>query len=267
MLQGPKPRCIGSYSRYKQTILYKKYIINHFEEHKIEERISKLYYSTDYITPVSKACFTQKLNRLDTQVTENLISAERKFGSDPLKKMISKNSISQYQHMVRYWLTTISGIKTKQDMTSILEKVYKLIDPEMYPHIQEFVDRPQTGLATAKKLLQEAKALSIQTLKIAEELESTMIAEGEEVNPERISTNRTRAKYTKQLYAQIRSRFKPQHGGGISHTLIPADTELTSSNIKLITNPSEIESCIIKRNIAHFGQAHGTPFTLPPMSN
>ena len=267
LLQGPKPRCIGSHSRFKQTILYKKYIINHFEEHKIEERILRLQHYTDHTTPLHRVQFTQLLNRIDTQVTEILISAEKKFGSDPLKKMISNNSIIQLQHMVRYWTTAISGIKTKQDMTPILDKIYRLIDPEMHPHIQEFINRPQTGLATAKKLLQEAKALSIQTLKIAEELEYAMIAEADDVNPAKVSTNRTRAKYTKQLYSQIQSRFKPQHGGGISHILIPADTDINSSNIKLITDPTEVESRIINRNITHFGQAHGTPFTQPPMSN
>ena len=245
LLQGPKPRSVGSHIRFKQTILYKKYIVNHFEEHNIEERSVSML-NMPYNTPEQKVKYTNTLNRLDKQVSEIILSAEKKFGSDPLKKLMRNNEIAQYQQIVRYWHTCISGLKTKQDMTPILTQIYAIIDPEMQPHITDFITRPQTGLKKAQTMLKEAKARSILKLKYEEELEHAMIADADNVSTTRISDNRARAKYTKQLYGQLRSRFKQQHSGGLSHILVPDETDTQSNTMKLITNPKEVESHILK---------------------
>ena len=86
MLQGRKPRSIGSHSRYKQILLYKKYIINHFEEHDIEGRSQQLMNNTPYHTSEEKINLATLLNKLDQQVTEIFLKVEKKFGSDPLKR-------------------------------------------------------------------------------------------------------------------------------------------------------------------------------------
>ena len=40
----------------------------------------------------------------------------------------------------------------------------------------------------------------------------------------------------------------------------------TATSWRTITDPLEIEQCLMMRNCQHFGQAHGTPFTHPPLS-
>ena len=202
VLQGPTPRTIGSHCRYKQTLLYKKYIINNFAEHDIEARSEQLLYQTPYTEQGEKVKLEQLLNKLDTQVTQILLKAEKKFGSDPLKQLIRNNEITQYQHIIRYWITFISGRTHKQNMTSILQGILNLIDPEMRLHIHDFITRPQTGLSKVKQLLQDAKAASALHLKEAEEIEYAMLAEADNVSSERVRDNRTRAKYTKKLFAQ-----------------------------------------------------------------
>ena len=92
-----------------------------------------------------------------------------------------------------------------------------------------------------------------------------MIAEADNISTTRVRDSRSRAKYTKQLFAQLRARFKPQQSGGLSHILIPDTTDTTSEAFQLVTNPTEVETCILQRNITHFGQAHGTLFTIPPL--
>ena len=77
-------------------------------------------------------------------------------------------------------------------MTQILSTIYDTIDLEMQPHITQYNTRPQTGLKKAQSFLKEAKASSIQTLKIEDELEHAMIADADNIN-------RARAKYTKNL--------------------------------------------------------------------
>ena len=267
MLQGPNPRTIGSHCRYKQTLLYKKYIINNFAEHDIEARSEQLLHQTPDTTQEEKVKLEQLLNKLDTQVTQILLKAEKKFGSDPLKKLIRNNEITQYQHIIRYWITFISRHTHKQNMTSILQGILNLIDPEMRLHIHDFITRPQTGLSKVKQLFQDAKAASALHLKEAERIEYAMLAEADNVSSARVRDNRTRAKYTKKLFAQLRTRFKPQHSGGLSHILIPDTNNTTAASVKLVTNPNEVELCIMDRNITHFGQAHGTSFTMPPLQD
>ena len=36
---------------------------------------------------------------------------------------------------------------------------------------------------------------------------------------------------------------------------------------RTVTDPTEIEHYLLLRNYQHFGQAHGTPFTMPPLSD
>ena len=102
-LQGPKPREIGSHSNLKQMMLYKQYILNHFQHQNIEERALKLYTISNAVPIASKPRFLRQLNILDQQVTAILLRAEKKFGSDPMKAYTGNHQVAQYQLIVRYW--------------------------------------------------------------------------------------------------------------------------------------------------------------------
>jgi hypothetical protein len=67
-----------------------------------------------------------------------------------------------------------------------------------------------------------------------------------------------RRETTKRDYAELRTIFHPNRSNGISHLEIhdPIDGTVTK-----ITDPKQIEDTIIERNVSHFGQAQGTPFT------
>ena len=74
------------------------------------------------------------------------------------------------------------------------------------------------------------------------------------------------AKYTKRIFATLRERLKSSHSKGITNIMVPDPTEEDPDFHKTVYDPVEIESLLITRNINHFGQAQGSPFTIPPLS-
>ena len=264
-LQGPKPREIGTHSKTKAVEMYKDYILNHFQQNNIEERARQLYNLSIDVPPHRKERLLRDLNTIDKQVTEILLSAEKKFGSDPTKPLIMNNHIQQLQHIVRYWKVFISGQQNKRNMETILKQIQESVDPELHTHITSYQTKPKAGLHQAYQRLLKAKAESIVTMKIMEELEHTKIAEAENSTAEQIAAKRTRLSKSKLIYNQLRSRFKNQHSGGLSSILVQSDAMDPQSPVKLITNPNEVEHLLLQRNITHFGQSQGTPFTTTPI--
>ncbi len=62
---------------------------------------------------------------------------------------------------------------------------------------------------------------------------------------------------------QIPSSWPVTEDGFLSSTV---ENPKTCSSWKTVSTPSEIEFFLQMRNRQHFGQAQGTPFTVPPLS-
>jgi hypothetical protein len=70
--------------------------------------------------------------------------------------------------------------------------------------------------------------------------------------------------YSKCAY--IRGRHKK---GGFNTIEVPEDPNIspkTCTKWRTVDCPKEIETFLLERNRQHFGQAQGTPFTIPPIS-
>lgn len=67
--------------------------------------------------------------------------------------------------------------------------------------------------------------------------------------------------------------MKPKQQSGLSHILVPADSQPedypfnpdTVEALKMIHDHGLLQKYLLQRNMKHFGQAHGTPFTTPPL--
>jgi hypothetical protein len=80
-----------------------------------------------------------------------------------------------------------------------------------------------------------------------------------------------RAEAKKAMFKKLRNIIKPEDKSGIKTIDVPAaqPTEVdpaiapatTQSNMRRISDPEEVENALIERNIKHFSQAKGTPFT------
>ncbi len=79
-----------------------------------------------------------------------------------------------------------------------------------------------------------------------------------------------RAEALKQLFQKIRSLRPNESRQGITRIEIPrhpSEDPKSCTDWQTIDVPTEIVSHLQYRNRAHFGQAHGTPFTVLPLSN
>jgi hypothetical protein len=83
------------------------------------------------------------------------------------------------------------------------------------------------------------------------------------------------AQKQKQNFQWLKKIFKPNATGRLSYILVPQDFKAeqfpydpsTVESWELVHNPDTLQQFIQTRNIKHFGQAHTTPFTVPPLSS
>jgi hypothetical protein len=99
-----------------------------------------------------------------------------------------------------------------------------------------------------------------------------------EINDEKQQKRRLkillRAHNQQQIFKRLRNMFNPSSSGGLSYILVPKDftadkfpydpKEITAW--EQIHDPEMIQTLVQRRNITHFGQAHGTPFTKAPLT-
>lgn len=92
---------------------------------------------------------------------------------------------------------------------------------------------------------------------------------------EKAQAKQTRIKKDKKLYTTLRHHFHPSHRSGITHLIIPdkdINDQPTNNVDEAVTWRTETQSeqvlhQLLHRNIQHFGQAEGTPFTVSPLSD
>ena len=114
-------------------------------------------------------------------------------------------------------------------------------------------DQSLKNLIHTKQLLAKARKDQIQTWKEQAYTESVMIATAERTTITSIQKKDKNTKLSKRIFAALRERFKSAHSKGITNLIIPFP-EYQDKTIT-IHDHEEIESKLIERNIAHFGQA------------
>jgi hypothetical protein len=84
-----------------------------------------------------------------------------------------------------------------------------------------------------------------------------------------------RAHTQRQHFQRLKNIFKPQETGGLSYILVPPNFSIDQypydpaqvTEWEPIHGHEELQKFIQLRNIQHFGQADGTPFTVPPLNH
>jgi hypothetical protein len=85
-----------------------------------------------------------------------------------------------------------------------------------------------------------------------------------------IFRNLKKAEAIKKLFRKLLILRQTRQHGGITRLEVPSnpnDNPKTCTHLKVINVPTEILQHLQVRNQKHFGQAQGTPFTFPPLSN
>ena len=261
-------REIGRHSTMEQTTKYKQYIVKQFEYHNIASRAEKLYdRSKEKFTPHERKEFVAELNKIDKSITEIMLQAEQNVGKDPLYQSIRSKQISELQKLLRYWQITVSGIKNEKDFSTVLQTLAAKISPGIIEKMNEQGRTPTTNLIKTKELLSQARKDQIQNWKEAAFAEIAMIASAEHISPLTVEKTQRNTTTTRRIFAILRDRFKPRLSRGLTSLIVPDSQQNDNELYKTIHDQQEIENLLIARNIAHFGQAQGSPFTTSPIVN
>jgi len=70
---------------------------------------------------------------------------------------------------------------------------------------------------------------------------------------------------TDAAFIIVHQQLNPSTPGGLTHLLIPAPNSL--DHWTTIPNTAEMEQHLLECSRTHFRKAHGTPFTIPPLSD
>jgi hypothetical protein len=139
--------------------------------------------------------------------------------------------------------------------------------------------RMDTGLVKSKlrEAQKQMREIHKQADRLREQHLSQKLTDAENAN-ETVRQKRLkillRAHTQQQIFKRLRNMFKATSTGGLSYILIPKDFNAKDYPYEpnkvtewvQIHDPEIMQELIQKRNIVHFGQAHGTPFTREPLT-
>jgi len=124
--------------------------------------------------------------------------------------------------------------------------------------------------AHLKQIRQEAAQHRQKFLDMKAELYATF----QDLKKEKIIERMKNAESLHNAYTKLRRIRQTETGYGLSAVQIPVDSTQDPKECPkddeywtTIRDPQQIESLLIKRNQQHFGQAHGTPLTVPRIWN
>ena len=258
-LANPQQRILHS-TNVKQLTSYIKLVYDYLVHCNAFERASRLSH------PGDRHAFAE---RLDRDMIQACLMGEKKlkrFG-DPAWSV----ALDQARKKATILRKCLSMIRTGLNLTEIISESNKqLKDPLAIPHTKQ---ECCTQLRQAKREVEDIVATSIQRRdeEIKQRITALESTHGKKEAEAAIILRRRlmRAEAIKRLFAKLRSfRLKGVRQGvtSIEIPMHPDQDPKTCTEWRTIDVPSEIVDHIQERNKAHFGQAQGTPFTVPPLA-
>jgi hypothetical protein len=252
----------------KERALFLKEVNAHYEQQNLYERMQKLREKEpQQWTQETIADYEQ----CDKQHIEGMLAAEKKLSkvkrqawSPKFRAAISKKA---------FWKIALSLRMTHTRPSDEFITWAEALGIEDFKGID---------ISTIKKKLREAQRELRDIEKKANELQEEhlreLIARAKENEADATFQKRLkeikRAHERRSQYKKIRSIIKPNVTGGLSYILVPKDFQadqypyepMESTEWEPVHKHKIIQELIQKRNIIHFGQAHGSPFTQPPLN-
>lgn len=128
----PAARHIGSKSKPNTIYKYKDHIHTQFVIHRIYERAEELFKCSDE-EPVTEE-YIIKLNNLDKQITEIMLSAEKKICPRQHESEWSV-AIHQQSMLCKYWALVVKGTRNKIDTSRKSNEVFTELPEQMQNEI------------------------------------------------------------------------------------------------------------------------------------
>jgi len=209
---------------------------------------------------ISVASFTpfhhQALEQIDQELTKMLVSTNKTYCKSWDLPWWPKLHQAFLQH--QYWTIKLSAHCTEKDMSQALAKITEqLTEPLLCgPSIA-------ANLQQARKNLQEMQQ---QAAALRQEYLELLLAQAHHTNDEKwwkLILHLKCAEENWWCFALVKNFMKPQ-STGISR-LIVLHPGIPNKWVTLY-DPRDIERALLTHCQAHFQQAHGFPFTIPPLS-
>ena len=209
----------------------------------------------------------RRAEALDRDITRAMLHAEktcRHLGTDPWSPTLQKA-----RQKVEILKLSISSIRNNRDyskqITRLLINYADLLEvPADLPALKAAYNLARLDLNATLKDASRARSKFLQQQQNAARIAKTpkdvlkwkQVQKGEEI---------------KAMYAKLRFiRKDSNQGSGISTLQVPldpSDDPKTCTAWRTVESPEAITTYLLERNQKHFGQAHGTPFTVEPLAS
>jgi hypothetical protein len=165
---------------------------------------------------------------------------------------------------VQYWKSWLKEWRTKKMFHQLRLRLLPIIDLPSVPTTCPPTAVLQTNIRHAQKSLKKAVKQAPELRRMHLEERATAEAAANNSDASKIIQRIIRAEASSNSFKTLRRALGKRNGGSLSSIMIPGDEPDTWQHI---FDPNKITELLIKRNKKHFGQAHGTPFTVEPLSN
>jgi hypothetical protein len=249
-------RIIGSNEPDHIIVQYQNYIYDQFIHHNIIQKANAL--ATKYSG--SNDVLIKQIDKLDIQITEIVLASERRCS--PKRPHVRWNpGIANISIVIKYFKLK-SKLQQSPNTDLLLASIWGQLQEPYKTEICQTID-PQG----------DTKQEKIKALKIKRSLIIAMKTSREDhfyKTTSRQQPQLSKDSFKTQFYLkQCHRNIKTALGKGKYSTLTTIDTPVDINGnttwIKL-SDPTRIEEALIERNIAHFGQAHMSPFASSPLA-
>ncbi len=203
----------------------------------------------------------KKLEDIDQTFTQILLQAEKQCGTTC--QIPWSPALHQMWLRRTYWMCKLKAVKNKRDYhTQLHDLATQIQGPPQSPQASPGI------LSQLRYAQNQYRALRKQARALRDEFLAQQINDAEFLNkPEKAKRIRAikRAEQKNQYHQVIRGYTKPRQQGGLRYILAP--TPNNPSQWTTVTDVDDMEKAVIAEAQIHFGQAHGTPFTIEPLSS
>jgi hypothetical protein len=228
--------------------------------------------STEYMIECKHSLIGQNLcptqaNALDRAITEGMLGAENRVKKK--RRLPWSLKLIQAVERVTLWKQVVSSFLNGVDMTNqIQQTLTKLAKPIT---LSDDLHSCRQGLQQSLLALRRLSAQAADERRKC--LLTTIMAHEAADNPKNAQSANA-ARHTpkneeiKQLFRKLQGIYKSYQRNALIRILVPDDDlpPLIYRQWRTIDVPDKVESLLLGRNRGHFGQAHGTPFTIAPLS-
>ena len=245
----------------QSTEKFLKRLNSFWVNHSLRSRINRL--ATTLQRTQATASVRRFAMKIDQDRTRGFLMAEKKCHRR--ERPPWSRTLHRLSRQFRYWQIVISDFKLKRHSHNTLVAIEDELNwrPEFYP----------TNIHEAKRFLAETKQALRETRKQAETLRSKDLQlQAQEADlagdhaKAKILRRLHQAETTHNAFLKLRRFLKSKNTGGVTKLEILVNQPDGSTNHELTEDPKLIEEACLTRNRTHFGQAQGTPFTVPPLS-